>query len=394
LSRFALVVISAAATGLLTGCAASIRNAVPVGHAESVKIAGSGKVRGWGDVEIPDMEQLAAVRFGQIKQRRPELLANKKAQISYLAISGGGADGAFGAGFLNGWTAAGNRPQFEVVTGVSTGALIAPFAFLGRRYDYRLTEFYTKFSTDDLITKQVLVGLLGGSSLSDTKPLAKLIAKYITMAVLKEIASQHESGRRLLVGTTNADQERPVVWDLGRIATQRNRKALRLFRRVLLASTALPGLFPPVYVKVTDTDGKIYEEMHIDGGVTDNTFLLPPHLQMAKLDRTNKVRWRRKLYVIANAKTTPMRKVVKATTFDIASRSIDTLIRQQLKGDLLKLYLRAKENKIAYQLADIPATFDAQSKEPFDRVYMKKLYDLGYQAARNGYKWKSIPPDL
>ena len=392
--RWGLIVTLIATAGLLTGCAASIRNAVPVGHAERVEVAGVGRVRGWGDAEIPEMEKLAARRFEQIKQRRPKLMATKGAQINYLAISGGGADGAFGAGFLNGWSATGSRPKFEVVTGVSTGALIAPFAFLGRRYDHRLTEFYTKYSTNDLMTKQVLSGLLGGSSLSDTKPLAALIAKYITMRVLNEIASEHEAGRRLLVGTTNADLERPVVWDLGRIATQRNKKALRLFRRVLLASTALPGLFPPVYIEVRDTDGKTYKEMHVDGGVTDNTFLLPPHLKVAKLDRANKVRWRRKLYVIANAKTAATRKIVRATTFDIASRSIDTLIRQQLKGDLLKLYLRAKDNRISFQLADIPATFDAPRNEPFDRDYMKKLYNLGFQMARNGYAWKAVPPDL
>lgn len=388
------VSVAVVVAGLVAACAADIRNAVPVGYAERVEVAGVGKVRGWGDVAVPDIAERAAQRVAQIRLKRPAMVANRRAPVSYLAISGGGADGAFGAGFLNGWSAAGTRPQFEVVTGVSTGALIAPFAFLGSRYDNRLTEFYTQYSTDDLITKQVLAGLLGGSSLSDTKPLAELIAKYITMGVLNEIANQHEAGRRLLVGTTNADQERPVVWDLGLIATRRNKTALALFRRVLLASTALPGLFPPVYVKVTDTDGKTYEEMHIDGGVTDNTFLLPPHLQIAKLDRANKVRWRRTLYIIANAKTSPTRKIVKATTFDIASRSIDTLIRQQLKGDILKLYLRAKENKIAFRLADIPTTFTAESKEPFDRIYMKKLYKLGYQTARNGYKWKTSAPDL
>jgi predicted patatin/cPLA2 family phospholipase len=379
---------------LLSGCAATLRNAVPVGHADRVEVSGIGKVRGWGDAEVPNFEQRARHRLEQIKQHRPSLLAKRNAAVSYLAISGGGADGAYGAGFLNGWTAAGTRPKFEVVTGVSTGALIAPFAFLGSSHDRQLKEIYTQYATKDLLQKQVLAGLLGGSSIASTKPLEGLIAKYVTRSLMEQVAREHESGRRLLVGTTNADQERPVIWDLGRIAIQRTPKALALFRRVLLASAALPGLFPPVYVKVTDTDGKTYEEMHIDGGVTDNTFLLPLHLNLSKIDRSSGVHWRRSLFIIANAKTAPTRKVVKATTFEIAGRSIETLIRQQLKGDLLTLYLRAQKNRIAFRLADIPKSFSAESKEPFDPVYMRKLYDVGYQLAFRSFKWKTKPPGL
>lgn len=379
---------------LLAACAADIRNAVPAGITDQVEVQGLGRVRTWGDVEIPHIERISEIRLKQIKDTRPGVLSQTKRKVSYLAISGGGSDGAFGAGFLAGWTASGDRPEFEIVTGVSTGALIAPFAFLGSRYDRQLKEIYTRYSTDDLMKKQVLAGLLGGSAVSDNAPMADLIAKYVTSSFLEEIAREHEKGRRLLIGTTNADQERPVIWDLGLIAQKRTPQSLTLFRRILLASSALPGLFPPVHIKVADTNGTTYEEMHIDGGVTDNTFLLPLHLNFDELDKLYKVRWNRRLYILANAKTAPTRKVVANSTFEIAGRSINTMIRQQLEGDLLKLYLRAKSNRIAYQLADIPASFDAPSNEAFDKEYMKKLYEVGYEAARNGYDWKAKPPGI
>lgn len=392
--RPATALAVAAAVVCLSACAAEIRNAVPVGLADNVEVADFGRVRSWGDAEIADIDRLAEVRLKQMRAARPEVLSDKRRQVSYLAISGGGSDGAFGAGFLNGWTATGKRPEFEIVTGVSTGALIAPFAFLGSRYDRQVREIYTHYSTDDLIKKQVLAGLLGGSAVSDTTPLRNLIAKYVTESFMEEIAKEYEKGRRLFVGTTNADQERPVIWDLGRIAQRRTPESLAMFRQVLLASAALPGLFPPVHIAVHDNSGKSYEEMHVDGGVTDNTFLLPLHLQLDHVDRIYKVNWQRNLYIIANAKTTPTRKVVNNTTFEIAGRSISTLIRQQLEGDLLKLYLRAKNNKIKYRLASIPATFNEPSSEPFDIEYMKKLYRAGYEAASAGYQWKQKPPGI
>lgn len=397
LRRSALTIsfVIAAGAVLIAGCAsAPPRIGVPIALANTVEVAGVGRVRAWGDREIPNIDLIATQRLEQIRSERPQLLGNRGGVMSYLAISGGGSDGAFGAGFLNGWTAAGTRPEFEIVTGVSTGALIAPFAFLGPAYDRKLKEVYTEYSTEDLIEKQVLAGLLGGDSVTSTAPMANLIRKYVTDDMLKEIAAEHAKGRRLLVGTTNADQERPVIWDMGRIASLNTNRARSLFRRILLASSALPGLFPPVMIKVTDTDLKRYEEMHVDGGVTENAFLLPLHLDLSKFDRRFGVRWRRQIFVIANAKTTPTPKLVKRNVFDIAGRSIATLIRQQLEGDLIKIYLRAKDNGIKFQLANIPSTFDAVSEEAFDQRYMRKLFKVGYDAALNGYRWNMKPPGI
>ncbi len=238
-----------AAALLLSACATtSLRDVVPPELADQARVAGlrDQNIRIWGDEAPKDFKKMAEV-FA--RQRQATLAAAGKTRGTIrddmLVISGGGSDGAFGAGLLNGWTAHGTRPKFVVVTGVSTGALMAPFAFLGPRYDPTLKEFYTSYSTKDILRPTVLAGLLGGNAaLGSSEPLANLIKKYLTRSVMREIAAEHAKGRRLLVGTTNLDAERPVIWNMGAIATIGNDRALALMRKVLLASAAIPGVFP------------------------------------------------------------------------------------------------------------------------------------------------------
>lgn len=378
---------------VLVGCASTPRLAVPTELTDRVEVTeavGQGAVRMWGDSDSPLLEREATVRLQQIRERRPEFLKDRNRVVSYLALSGGGANGAFGSGLLNGWTANGTRPEFEIVSGVSTGALMAPFAFLGPAYDKPLREIYTEYSTHDLVRPQVLAGLAGGSSLVDTTPLREMIAKYVDWNLLKAIAVEHAKGRRLLVGTTNIDADRPVIWNMGQIAQRGTKEALELFRSVLLASAALPGLFPPVFVKVT-ADGKTYEEMHVDGGTTDNAFLIP---QNANLKAFGNPGWKRNLYIIANDKTGPAPDVTKSKTLDILGRSVATLIKQQLEGDLIKLYLRSQKNGVDYNEASIPSSFQEKAKEAFDIKYMRKLYDLGFEMGKAGIQWRKKPSGI
>lgn len=377
----------------LAGCATALRDAVPLALANSANVSGFNGIRWWGDAPFDDAKDISKVRWDQIKKSRPQLFKKKNHTVYLLALSGGGSDGAYGAGFLNGWTASGNRPEFEVVTGVSAGALMAPFAFLGPEYDDHIREIYTKYSTKDILLPQVLAGLTGGVSVSNSQPLADLIARYVDKPFVAAVAREHKKGRRLLIGTTNLDQERPVVWDMGRIASRGGKKAVTLFRKILLASASIPGLFPPVFIDV-EAGGKHYHEMHVDGGTTENAFLLPAHLDLQKIDKRHGVRWKRRLYVIANLKTEPSPEIVKPTAFGIAGRSISTLIKQQTEGDILKLYLRAKQNRIAFSLASIPTDFSGKSKEPFDRAYMGELYAVGFNLAKHGYRWEKKPPGL
>ena len=198
----------------------------------------------------------------------------------FLAISGGGDNGAYGAGFLNGWTAAGTRPEFKVVTGISTGALIAPFAFLGPKYDHVLEKVYTTSSQKDIFKKRGIAAWLFGDSMADTRPLASVIESYVTRALLDEIAAEYAKGRILLVGTTNLDSLEPVIWNMTAIAASQDPRAVPLFRSILLASASIPGAFPPVMIDV-NLDGAKYQEMHVDGGTIAQVFLYPPSVSIA-----------------------------------------------------------------------------------------------------------------
>ncbi len=378
----------------LAACAtATPRDLVPSEFTErfdGVEVNGVGLVRIWGDVNIPNIKQVSEERIEQVKENRPAVYKKKKRVVSYLALSGGGPDGAYGAGLLNGWTANGSRPEFEIVTGVSTGALMAPFAFLGPAYDPALREVYTKYSTNDLIRRQAVAGLLGGSSLGDSSPLRAIIANYVDQTLFNAVAREHAKGRRLLVGTTNLDADRPVVWDMGRIAARGTPEALELFRSVLLASASIPGLFPPVFIEVT-AGGNAYKEMHVDGGTTDNTFLLPQSSNLMTFGRRS---WKHKIYVIANSKTRPTANVTESSVFAIAGRSISTLIRQQTEGDLIKLYLRAQKIGFDFNVTSIPVSFREKSKEPFDTEYMGKLYELGFEIGKAGVPWRKQPAGI
>ncbi len=376
---------------IITGCATTLRQAVPPQLQDRAVVAGinSERIRVWGDQAPKDVE--AYTKEFERQRRNAPLSAQERRTSNLLVISGGGADGAFGAGLLNGWSKSGTRPKFVIVTGVSTGALMAPFAFLGPAYDRQIKEIYTKYSTQDILRSRVLAGLLGGPSVSSSEPLAELIAKYVTKKLLHKIAVEHQKGRRLLVGTTNLDAQRAVIWNMGQIASLGTDKALKLFRKVLLASASIPGIFPPVLIDV-NVNGKRLQELHVDGGTTDNAILLPVQINLRALDRQFLRKRKRKLYIIANTKLTPEWEGVKVSTADIARRSIATLIKQQTEGDILKIYDFAKANRMKFNLASVPAYFKEESKEPFDLNYMTKLYKVGVKLGRQGYNWQKVPP--
>jgi predicted acylesterase/phospholipase RssA len=304
----------------------------------------------------------------------------------FLAISGGGDNGAYGAGFLNGWTAAGTRPQFKVVTGISTGALIAPFAFLGPKYDYVLERVYTTTAQKDIFKKRGLKSLLFGDAMADTTPLAKVISSYVTPELLDEIAAEYAKGRVLLVGTTNLDSLEPVIWNMTAIAASRDARAIALFRSILLASASIPGAFPPVMIDV-NLGGTPYQEMHVDGGTVTQVFLYPPSI---RLDQA--VPRQRILYIIRNARMDADWASTERRTMTIAMRAIDSLTRTQGIGDLYRIFATTQRDGIDFNLTFIPATFSTPHTAQFDTNYMRALYDTGLQSAKAGYQWQKSPP--
>jgi len=395
---------------VLSSCTTIPQNAVPNAQlASSVRVFGptnelaegegafrpTSRVRWWGD-EVPShLNEITKEKYEQMKSARPRSVRpGARPTFNFLAISGGGADGAFGAGLLNGWSASGKRPEFEIVTGISTGALSAPFAFLGPKYDPQLKEMYTAYTTRDMLRKQPIKGILGGDGLASSAPLARLIAKYADQAFLEAVAKEHRKGRRLLVGTTNIDAQRPVVWDMGAIAASGQPSSLDLFRKVLLASASIPGAFPSVKIKVY-AEGQVLQEQHVDGGTTKQVFLFPGQLELRNsVDRKLGINPRRRLYIIRNGRVKPEYKIIESSTLSLAKRSISTLIKYQGIGDLYQLYVLTRRNGIPYRLAVIPGDFKDTSKEVFDRTYMNALYDLAFGLGKKGYRWTKVPPGM
>ena len=307
---------------------------------------------------------------------------------AYLAISGGGDNGAFGAGFLNGWTKTGMRPTFKLVTGVSTGALLAPFAFLGPAYDETLKSLYTGVSLHDIAEKRSLLSVLYGDALADTTPLRNLVKKYLTQEIVDAIAAEHEKGRILLVATTNLDVRRPVIWNITEIAATRAAGRLELIQEILVASSAIPGTFPPVMIDV-EAEGQKYQEMHVDGGTAAQVFVYPAAIQLAALAERERV-----LYVIRNARLDPEWAEVDRRTLPIALRAITCLIQNQGLGDLYRIFAITQRDKVDFNLVYIPRSFQVQHTADFDPHYMKALFDLAEQMAEGERAWEKHPPVL
>jgi predicted acylesterase/phospholipase RssA len=373
---------------LVAGCAAiTPRNALPEAVAQT-EPEGFHNIRYWGDETTPDaVGSVPGLR--DAAEPSVTRIAPKR-QLNLLAISGGAEDGAFGAGLLAGWGDAGNRPAFEMVTGVSSGALIAPFVFLGRERDSQLGEIFTKYGRKDIFAFNV-PSLLEGSALVDNSPLANLIAKYIDAEFIREVARERSKGRVLLIGTTNLDAQRPVLWDMGRIAASGSPEALNLFRKVLLASATVPGVFAPVRIKVR-VGTKDYDELHVDGGVTRQVFISPSILHLVSGHRPRKMVDEARLFVIRNGRIDPRWEPVNENVLSVTQRSLSTLIKNQGIGDLYRIYSIAKQNSIEFNLASVPSDFDIRTDEPFDQKYMKALFDRGYEMGKGGYPWvKSLP---
>jgi predicted patatin/cPLA2 family phospholipase len=381
------------ATLLLIGGCASMRNPLPQADAGQIELDGFHDIRFWGDASARDIQATMMADASRAEVPTAKGIERHRPVSNILAISGGADDGAFGAGFLAGWSETGTRPVFDVVTGVSSGALIAPFAFLGPERDHQLREIFTKYGRKDIFTYNV-PNLIEGSALVDDAPLARLIDKYVDDAFLQEVARERIKGRILLIGTTSLDTQRPVLWDMGRIAMSNNRDAGALFRKVLLASATLPGFFPPVRIHVR-VGGQNYDELHVDGGVTRQVFIAPSIFSLASRDqKSGKPAARPRLWVIRNGKTDPEYQSVNDNILSVTQRSLSTLIKNQGIGDLYRIYSVTRRDGVDFNLASIPADFTDRRDEPFDQKYMIALFQRGYDLASHNYSWEKTPPGM
>lgn len=378
----------------LVGCGAlRPRHAPPAAVESQVQVPGLPGVRVWGDEFSPVFQ---ADIIESIKQEKRSGNFREGDTVSILAISGGGGDGAFGAGLLYGWTQAGNRPNFKMVTGVSTGALTAPFAFLGAPYDEPLKKVYTTISSHDILKLKSIFSWLRGDSISLNDPLAKLTAEYVNDKMLQDIAAEHNKGRRLYIGTTALDAQRPVVWNMGAIAASGHPEAPALFRKIMIASAAVPVAFPPAYFE-TEANGRRYDEMHVDGGVANQVFLYGPMLDVTLAKQQlgiQQLKRKFRVFVIRNSRLKPSWEEMTPLIRSIAPRSVSSLIKYQGIGDLYRIYATSVTDGLDFNLAYIPDSLDTNRSDEFDTRIMNVLFNTGYELGRPGYRWFKTPPGL
>jgi predicted acylesterase/phospholipase RssA len=381
----------------LAGCGAGIlRNPVPEALAASAQPFGREGLRDWGDgLDGADVDARIAERQAFLKaQFGPEIAAGRRPRLTYLALSGGGQWGAFGAGILEAWSRSGTRPEFQGVAGVSTGAIIAPFAFLGPAYDATLREIYTQYSTEDLIETTLFSGIISGASLTDTTRLRQVIARYVTPELLEAIAAEHRKGRILHIGTTNLDAGRPVIWNVGAIAASGEPGALELVRELIRASAAIPVAFPPIFVPVQTPDGRVFDEMHVDGGASSQVTFVSPALPIGELTRRTLGRnLDRDVYVIVNNNLVPPYQSLRPRVAAIGGAAVSSLIRGSAIGDVYRLHAIAQRDGIGFHVTAVPAEVPCpEPTEDFDRAFMQCLFDFGGRLFDSGGLWSDAPP--
>jgi len=368
---------------------------VPLGRTSEATVLGIPNERFFPFLGVDAFEaEFIAAMERQIRARGLKSLADLP-ELQLLAISGGGENGAFGAGLLCGWSAQGTRPTFDLVTGVSTGALTAPFAFLGPDYDSQLRAVYIETAPHEILVRRSLTAALFNDAMADNEPLFRTISRYVDDRMLAGIAAAYDSGRLLLIASTNIDAQVPVIWNIGAIAKSGHPKAADTIRRILLASAAIPGAFPPSMIEVT-IDGKTYQEMHVDGGAVVQTFLYPSALtrNRAQRKRSGQPVLDGRAFVIRNGRLDPEWAVVERRTLGIAGRAITTMIAISGYNDVIRIYAIAQRDGIDYNLAFIGQDFNQVLPSPFESAYMRALYDYGYQHALRGYDWAKKPPIL
>ncbi|MDQ0470396.1 patatin-like phospholipase family protein [Labrys wisconsinensis] len=369
-----------AVLALLQACVSTPRLAYTEDEAKLAVIEGFSGIRIWADAPSD-----AFIR----SSLRPVPQPGKP--FTYLALSGGGGEGAYGAGILAGWTAAGTRPEFTIVSGVSTGALIAPFAFLGSRYDGILKELYTSGIASTFVEGPNPVRAVFGPALFSRAPLREAVSRYATPELLAAIAAEHAKGRRLLVVTTNLDSDRAMIWDMGAIAATPSPRALGLFQDVITASASIPVVFPPMLIDAV-AGGHHFQEMHVDGTVTTPVFTFPDNFLLRPDSAPRLTGPRPQLFILMNNRIDPTFHVIEDVAPYVAMRSFSTKNKQDARGILSATYELAQRNHLSFNLTYIDKSTPETSGTGFDTDYMRALYAHGYAKGTAGDFWIHAPP--
>jgi hypothetical protein len=390
----ALVTVAMCAGLGLAGCALPSRSpALSLSQSTQTYVLGIPNAR----FLLPDTSGLAKEFVDgaqrQIETRRQAGLTGPLPPLTAVAISGGGDEGAYGAGVIVGWTAHGDRPTFDAVTGISTGALSAPFVFLGPDYDPQLKAVYTQTTAKSIYRPRNVTAAIFSDAMGDTTPLREVVATYMDDTVIRRIAEEYRKGRLLLILSTNLDAARPCVWNVGAIAASGQPNARELIIKIMLASSAIPAAFPPVMFDL-EVNGQHLQEMHVDGGVIAQAFLYPPNIDVTDVARQAGTTGRKRDgYLIRNGRLLPEGKQVKRQTLDIASRAVNTMISVAGVNDMYRIFGTTSRDGVGFHLAYIDDDFKEPYVGPFDTTYMNKLFQYGYdQGSKSGGVWKDRPP--
>ena len=341
---------------------------------------------------FPATVRLVTTDLGGYLRRAPQFFSGISAAaggkpVNILALSGGGSEGAFGAGVLVGLTRAHDRPRFELVTGVSAGALIAPFAFLGPRWDAELEAAFTTDHSHLLghsPSWQFVNRLLFPLGRDHHDPLFDMVDRYVTPALVDAVARESEKGRRLIIATTDLDTEETMLWDMGVIAEHGGEVARALFRDILVASASVPGVFPPVLIHVRDGTHR-YDELHVDGSVTTSVFTLPLVAGLRPQDlpplRAGE------LYMIVDSQLARLPKTTPISTMAVLTRSFSAGMTYKTRGAIIDTINLTGRLGMKFRLTEIPVDFPVSTVVDFSPKFMRTLFDFGERCAAEGRIW-------
>ncbi len=380
----------------VTSCASEPpRNPVPYEFIDRAQVVDMPGVRVWGD-ELSDVLHQDLVH--SIQNEKSDLFPRGPEgafQYSGLSLSGGGDHGAFGAGFLNGWSQSGSRPVFKIVSGISTGAMIAPFALLGSEYDDELESAYTTVSAADIYESRSMLSAYWRESLVDDHPLQEMVHKFLSDEIIDAVAQAHRNGQRLYIGTTNFDAQRQVIWNMGVVANSPHPAAYDVFRKIILASASIPVLFPPVFFEV-ESDGVIYEEMHVDGGTVGQMFYHGGTINWRKVlseasgvddpvDRST-------LFLIIDGEVGAEFQHVPRRLMPIIGRTISTLVKVSAWSSLYRMYLHSQADGYGFQFVSLPDDYEPESNQPYDPAEMRRMFDIGFDMGLHNKGWRATLP--
>jgi predicted acylesterase/phospholipase RssA len=377
--RSGVVLAVGLALTTVAGCGSIPRREAPLGNPSATHLPG-----------FPDSIRVVGDDLEAYRRWSPATAAaltphRNGAPVQMLVLSGGGAGGAFGAGALIGWTRTGQRPDFQIVTGVSAGALIAPLAFLGSDWDPQLEAAFAGTATERLLQAH-WSGALFGDSVYAGEPLVHLVERFVTDELIAAVARKAAAGGLLLVATTDLDTEQTVLWNLGAIAAVGGPRARTLFRDVLVASASIPGVFPPVLLHV-ESNGLAYEEMHVDGGTTQ-PLVLAPDVAAVSPDPLGALGGA-VVHVIVNGRFGSLASTTARKTVPILRRSATIALRRTTVQAATVAFGIAARSGMAFRITSIPNDYPFDGPLDLRPEHMRTLFDFGARCVLAGQLWET-----